>query len=367
MKKRTIICLTMLLILSMTLSACASGGSKSPSPSGGTPSGGSAPENAPELKAGAVLGVGGLGDQSFNDLVYAGLERAKSELGVEFDYAEPKQASDFELFLREMAVDGEYAVIIAIGFEQQDALTTVAAEFPEQKFGFIDGVVEAPNIVSYTTSEEQASFLVGALAGLMKADAASYGLGDTQEIGFVGALDIPLINKFRAGYEAGARYVNPDISVRGDYVGSFDDITTAKEIANTMNANGADIVYHAAGGAGLGVFQSATEKGGLAIGCNSNQNYIDPDHIMASMLKRVDVITFDIIQSAFTDGAFQGGATVEVGLSDEGVGYTCEQSNIAVSQEIIDQVEALKDEIIKGTLTIPTEKDAVDAFLAENQ
>ena len=361
MKKRTTTILAMLMILSMILSACASGGSNSP------PSGGNTSEGGSELKAGAVLGVGGLGDQSFNDLVYAGLERAQSELGVDFDYAEPKQASDFELFLREMAVDGEYAVIIAIGFEQQDALTTVAAEFPDQKFGFIDGVVEAPNIVSYTTAEEQASFLVGAMAGLVKADAAAYGLGDAQEIGFVGALNIPLINKFRAGYEAGARYVNPEISVRGDYVGSFDDITTAKEIANTMNANGADIIYHAAGGAGLGVFQSTAENNGLSIGCNSNQNYIDPDHIMASMLKRVDVITFDIVQSAFTEGAFQGGATVEVGLADEGVGYTCEQSNISVSQEILDQVESLKDEIVKGTLIIPSETDAVDAFLAENQ
>lgn len=316
------------------------------------------------LKVGAVLGEGGLGDQSFNDLVYAGLQRGKKELGVDFDYVEPKQISDFELFLREMAADGGYEVIIAIGFAQVDALTTVAAEFPEQKFGFIDGVVEAPNVVSYTTADEQGSFLVGALAGLLKKNAADYSLNEQQTIGFVGALDIPLINKFYAGFEAGARYVNPDISVRCDYVGSFDDITTAKEIANTMNAAGADVIYHAAGGAGLGVFQSAGELGYLAIGCNDNQNHINPDHIAASMLKRVDVVTQNIIRTACVDKTFQGGQTIEVGLSDEGIGYTFEDSNIKVSQEIVDQMEALKADIIGGKLTIPSDKSQIDGFLA---
>ena len=322
--------------------------------------------DATSVKVGAVLGVGGLGDQAFNDLIYAGLEQAKNDLGIEYDYVEPKQVSDFELFLREMAADGTYSVIISVGFEQQDALATVAAEFPEQKFGYIDGVVEAPNIASYTTADAEGAFLIGAMAGLMKSNAATYGLNTQTEIGFIGAVDVPLINRFRAGYEAGARYVNPDLTVQADYVGSFDDVTMAKEIANTMNTNGIDVILPAAGGAALGVFQSAAENDYIIFGGNSNQNPIEPDHIAASMLKRVDAITYDIIQSVCDGGTFQGGQAVEVGFSEEGIGYTCEGSNIALSQDLIDQVEAIKAKIESGELSIPSEMENVDAFLSEN-
>lgn len=346
------------LMLVVSLCGCGAGGNSSQT-SGENGS-------AAGVRVGAVLGVGGLGDQAFNDLIYVGLEQAKNDLGVEFDYVEPKQVSDFELFLREMAADGGYSVIISVGFEQQDALATVSAEFPEQKFGYIDGVVDAPNIASYTTADAEGAFLIGAMAGLMKADAASYGLNNQTEIGFIGAVDVPLINRFRAGYEAGARYVNPDLTVKSDYVGSFDDVTMGKEIANTMNTNGIDVILPAAGGAALGVFQSAVENNFIIFGGNSNQNPIEPDHIVASMLKRVDVITYDIIKSVCDGGTFQGGQAVEVGFSDGGIGYTCEGSNITLSQDIIDQIEAIKAKIESGELSVPTEMENVDAFLSEN-
>lgn len=359
MKKLTITCLTAMLALSLILCGCGADGTtfQSSDENGG----------AAVVKVGAVLGVGGLGDQAFNDLIYAGLEQAKNDLGIEFDYVEPKQVSDFELFLREMAADGSYSVIISVGFEQQDALTTVASEFPEQKFGYIDGVVDAPNVVSYTTADAEGSFLIGVMTGLMKADAETYGLNTQSEIGFIGAMDVPLINRFLAGYEAGARYVNPDLTVRTDYVGSFDDVTMAKEIANTMYANGIDIIIPAAGGAALGVFQSAAENDYITFGGNSNQNPIEPDHIVASMLKQVDVITYDIIKSVCDGGTFRGGEAVEAGLSDGAIDYTCEQSNITVSQDIINQIEAIKSQIINGELIIPTEKENVDTFLNENR
>ncbi len=155
-----------------------------------------------------------------------------------------------------------------------------------------------------------------------------------------------------------------------DYVSGsnpFSDTTTAKEIAVSQNSKGADIIYHAAGGSGLGVFQAAKEGGFYAIGCNSNQNIIDPDHIVASMLKRVDTAAFDVVKSAVVDNNLPVGTTVVLGLSDEGVGYTLDKSNIEVSDDIVAKVEAIKEKVISGELVVPETNEAVADFLAANQ
>jgi basic membrane protein A len=322
-----------------------------------------------EGKAACILGVGGLGDQSYNDLVYAGMKQAEEELGVKFDYAEPKQISDFELIMRDMASSGEYGVIVCVGFDQVDPLTKVAPEFPEQKFAIIDGEVAGENIASYTCKEEEGSFLVGVLAGLMKKNAVAYQLADNNQVGFVGALEIPLIVKFNAGFQAGAKYVNPNISVQTDYVSGnnpFSDTTTAKEIALSQNTKGADIIYHAAGGSGLGVFQAAKEKNFFAIGCNSNQNTIDPDHIVASMLKRVDTAAFQIVKSAIVNNSLITGSTTVLGIKDEGVGYTLESSNIKVSPDDLAVVESIREKIASGALTVPENMENIDGFLSAN-
>lgn len=321
-------------------------------------------------KAAVVLGVGGLGDQSFNDLVYAGMNKAKDELGVDFDYAEPKQISDFELILRDMASSAEYEVIVCVGFDQVDPLTKIAPEFPEQNFAIIDATVEAPNVASYESKEEQGSFLVGVLAGLMKTNYEAYNLNDKNQVGFIAALDIPLLNKFAAGYSAGVKYVNSDINVTIDYVGGnnpFSDTTTAKEIAISQNTKGADIVYAAAGGSGLGVYQGAKEAGFYAIGCNSNQNIIEPDSIVASMLKRVDTAAFEIVKAQVIDKNLNVGGTVVLGLADGGIDYTVEGSNIAVSAEDIKIVDEIKAKIAAGEIVVPEALDQVDSFLAENK
>ena len=320
-------------------------------------------------KAACILGVGGLGDQSYNDLVYSGMKKAESELGISFDYAEPKQISEFELIMRDMASSGQYSVIVCVGFDQVDPLTKVAPEFPDQKFALIDGVVEGANIANYTCMEEEGSFLVGALAGLMKKNAAAYSVADNNTIGFIAAMEIPLLVKFDAGYQAGAKFVNPSINVLTDYVGGnnpFSDTTTAKEIALTQYSKGADIIYHAAGGSGLGVFQAAAEQNFKAIGVNSNQNVLDPDHIVASMLKRVDTAAFEIVKAACVDGNLAVGSTTVLGVKDDGVGYTLEGSNIKVSDEDVAIIEGLRAKIADGTLVIPTTLEEVDAFLAAN-
>lgn len=320
-------------------------------------------------KNGVILGVGGLGDQGYNDLVFAGAKKAQTELGIDFDHAEPKQISEFELIMRDMAQSGEYDVIIGVGFDQVDPMNKVAPEFPEQNFAIIDGVVEQPNVVSYSSKEEEGSFMVGVLAGLMTKNAEAYKLTKTG-LGFIGAMEIPLIVKFNAGFQAGAKFVNPGVEVQTGYVSGdspFSDTSTAKEIALSQNQNGAGIIFHAAGGSGLGLFQAATEGDFYAIGANSNQNGIDPDHIVASMLKRVDTAAFEISKAASIDGNLPVNTQVTLGIKDDGVGYTLENSNVKIQDEHVKILEDLYKKIASGELVIPTKLEEVDSFLAANK
>ena len=318
-----------------------------------------------DVKIGMILGVGGLGDLSYNDLVYAGLDRAQKELGIDFDYVEPQSIADFETFLQQMASTRMYDVIISVGYDQVEPLKKIAPQFPNQKFAIIDENVALPNVASFVSKEEEGSFLVGALAGMVKKTDL---VKANNTIGFISALDIPLLDRFYAGYEAGARYVNPDIKVIANYVGGnapFSDITTAKEIALKQFSQGADIIYHAAGGSGLGLFQAAKEKGFYAIGVNSNQNVIDPDHIVASMLKRVDNAAYVIAESLVNGNLATGGLSV-LGLASDGIGYTVAESNVAVGPEILAVVEKIKEAIVSGELVVPDAHKDVASFLASN-
>ena len=304
-----------------------------------------------DMKAAVVFGLGGLGDQSYNDLAYEGMERAKEELGVDYDYAEPKEVTDFETILRAMSDSNEYEVIIGVGFDSVDALASVAPDYPDQKYASIDSSLVGDNIVSYSCKEQEGSFLVGALAAYMKQDAATYGLEDNHKYGFVGALENDIINHFAAGYRAGIEYVDSDADVAIQYVGGdnpFGDTTTAKEIATTQKGKGYDIIFHAAGGSGLGVFAAAQESDFIAIGANSNQNIIDPDHIVASMLKRVDVAAYDIVKAALE-------GDLQVGSENEGIGYTLDGSNIKVPEDVVEKLEEIKEKIIAGEIQVPVE------------
>ena len=249
-----------------------------------------------DMKAAVVFGLGGLGDQSYNDLAYEGMERAKEELGVDYDYAEPKEVTDFETILRAMSDSNEYEVIIGVGFDSVDALASVAPDYPDQKYASIDSSLVGDNIVSYSCKEQEGSFLVGALAAYMKQDAATYGLEDNHKYGFVGALENDIINHFAAAQES-------------DFI---------------------------------------------AIGANSNQNIIDPDHIVASMLKRVDVAAYDIVKAAL-EGDLQVGSEKVLGLEDEGIGYTLDGSNIKVPEDVVEKLEEIKEKIIAGEIQVPVE------------
>ena len=360
MKKKSVaVGLSMMMAASVIFSGC-----------GSADEGSKKEEKDSAGKVGCILGVGGLGDQAFNDLIYEGLEKAKEELNIDFDYAEPAQVSEFELMMRDMASSGEYGAIICVGFDQTDALAKVAPEFPDQQFAFIDGTLEAENVVNYAAKEEEGAFLAGALAGLMKKDAAAYGVEDNNTIGFIAALETPILLKWNSGYMAGAQYVNPEIKCLSDFVAGdnpFGDTTTAKEIAISQKNQGADIIFHAAGGAGLGVFDAAKEYDFYAIGCNSNQNTINPEHIVASILKRVDTAAYDIAKSAIIDEDLAVGTTVSLGLSDEGMDYTLEESKVPVSEKDIQIIDDINQKIVDGEIKVPSTIDAAEKFVKENQ
>ncbi len=322
-------------------------------------------EAAPK-KIGVVYTVNGRGDLAFNDSVYEGAERAAKELGVVVTHTEPKSVSEIEMSLEELSASGEYDLIISLCFESMDAAARVAAEYPEQMYVHIDDDLGLDNVRSYLGQENESAFLGGVLAGLMQSKeyCDSDLITDSKTIGIIGAVDANVVNRHIAGYMAGAKYVDPDIEVIYDYVGGFDDVAGGQSMAESMYAKGINICYNAASACGLGMYKAAGDKGFVAIGLDSNQNYIDPDHIAFSTMKNVDVWTYDAIKD-IVDGTFTGGAA-PMGLKDNGLGIAYENSNIVISDAAKEIVEGIKQKIIDGELTVPVTIADVDPFLAAN-
>lgn len=322
------------------------------------------PEVKP-LKVGIVFDVGGRGDLSFNDMAFAGLEKAQNEFKdkIKTHYLEPSEGgANREELLRLMAEDG-YDLIFGVGFLFTEHIQKVAKEFPNVKFGLIDGYIpelnDKSNVVCLLFKEQEGSFLVGAAAALKT---------KANKVGFVGGMKIPLIQKFEAGYIAGAKYVNPKITVLSDYIGTtgeaFKDPTRGKELTLAQIAKGADIIYHASGASGIGVIEAATEKKKLAIGVDADQSLTAKDeqkpYILTSMLKRVDVAVYETIKG-LVEGKYAGGYRV-FGVADDGVGYAKNQFNEAMISDIVPKLEELKQKIIKGEIVVPTDETELKAF-----
>lgn len=297
---------------------------------------------AADFKVGMVTDVGGLGDQSFNDAAYKGLKQAEEELGAKITVVESQTMTDYVPNLSSLAEQG-YDMVWAIGFLMADALDEVAEMYPDVTFGLIDSVVDHPNVVSVTFKEEEGSYLVGVIAGLMtKAD----------KVGFIGGMELPLIKKFQAGFETGVKAVNPNTRIFVGYTGAFDDPQTGKELALTQFGQGADIIYHASGACGIGVIKAAEEKDLYAIGVDSPQFGLAPDNVLTSMIKRVDVAVFNEVK-ALNDGNFSPGHRV-YGLAEDGVGYS-EHAKVMVPEYVLEIAEKYKNQIIKGHLEVPAE------------
>jgi len=305
-------------------------------------------------KIGVVFDVGGLGDKSFNDAANRGMVKAKTELGVQTQYIEPGDGSDRESAVRQRAAAGDN-LVIGVGFIFSDDITKLASQFPDTKFACIDynlpqGVEKTPpNLVGLRFREHEGSFLVGAIAGRVT---------KTKKLGFVGGMKIPLIRKFEAGYEAGVKYVCPDCTVLSAYAGTepkaFADPTKGKELALSQYARGVDIVYHASGKTGDGVFDAAKEQKKFAIGVDSDQFHVAPCCVLTSMIKKVDVAVFDAIKQV-ADGKFENGVH-EFGVADNGVGFVYDDNNRAfIPQAVVDEVNGLAKQIVAGTIKVPSE------------
>jgi basic membrane protein A len=314
------------------------------------------------VNVGMVYATGGLGDGSFNDQAQQGIKKAAQELGVKYDEAQPSEVSQFKTFQTQFAksTSPAYDLISCIGFLQADALSETAPAYPEQNFMIVDSVVDEPNVGSYVFAEHEGSFLVGQLAGLLTAKDFSAGAGATtsgsSKLGFVGGVESPLIKKFEAGFIAGAKYANDSVEVQSTYVGSFNDPAGGKEAALAMYNNGADIVYHASGNTGTGVFQAAQQKGRFAIGVDRDQSVTKPsyaDVILASMVKRVDTAVYNSVKSV-VNGTFEGGSTTALGLKDEGVAIVYgKELGAEISEDVKSKISTAKQAIIDGEITVP--------------
>ncbi|MCX7884617.1 MAG: BMP family ABC transporter substrate-binding protein [Caloramator sp.] len=310
------------------------------------------------VKIGLATDEGGKGDKSFNDAAIAGLDKIASEYTVEPVILESKQNDQYEPNLKNLATAND--LIFAVGFKMKDALKKVATANPDKKFAIIDETVNLPNVESICFKEEEGSFLMGVIAAKTS---------QTGKIGFVGGIDTPLIQKFEAGFIAGVKSVNPEAAKELQnrknvkYANSFSDINKGYELAKSLYNSGCDVIYHAAGGVGLGVFNAAKDMKKWAIGVDSDQAVTVPkakDVILCSMLKRVDVGTYSASKDMI-ENKFKGGSTLVLGLKEDGVGIA-PTVNPAVQQSTIDLANKYKEAIINGTIVVPSTLDDVKKF-----
>jgi len=316
------------------------------------------PPAAAAMKAGMVTDVGGLGDKSFNDLSWAGLEKAKTELGIETKALSSKSMADYETNLTSLA-DAGYSPIFAVGFLMQDAVTKMATSTPDTNFGGIDIFVTDPpkNFVGLNFKEQEAGYLAGVVAGLATKATFDTRLNSKNIIGFVGGMAIPPVQRYEAGFVAGAKSVNPTVKVISLYAGKFDDQAKGKELGLSLISDGADVVFAAAGQTGIGTFTACQEsKKALFIGVDSDQflTLTNPgDTILTSAVKKIDVAVFSVLKQA-KDGAFPGGQNLSFGLKDDGVGISpFHDFDAKVPQAIKDAVDKATADVKAGTVTVP--------------
>lgn len=302
-----------------------------------------------QLTLGMVTDVGGLGDKSFNDSAYRGLQEAQTELGAHIAVLQSRSAADYQPNLSALT-EQHLDMIYAIGFLMNKDVDQIAKQNPNQHYAIIDAVVDDPNVVSATFKEEDGSFLAGALAALVS---------KTHHVAFLGGQDIPLLRKFEAGFTAGVHQIDPSIKVDVKYVGSFDDVPSGEELANVLYNGGADIIFAAAGKAGLGVIDAAkSRRNDYVIGVDSNQDGLAPGKILTSMVKHVDVAVLDIAKAIDRKKPLTG--HLVLGLKDNGVGLTDFQyTRSIIGRSNIGEIDKIRQAIVSGRITPPSTREGL--------
>ncbi|MDK2866947.1 MAG: basic rane protein [Clostridiales bacterium] len=358
MSKKSVALMLVFLLVGMMFAGCAQKAEPAPAATETTAQETTAPEATTETPApaepmvmGMITDTGGLGDQSFNDSAWMGLEKAEQDFGIERQVLESQSADDYMPNLVSFAEEG-VDLIYGVGFLFDESMKTVADKFPDQKFAIIDSSgLEKDNVAEIVFAENEGSFLVGVIAGLKT---------ETNVIGFIGGMKFPLIEKFEYGFKAGVKSVNPDAEVIVNYADSFEDSAKGKEIALVQHQAGADVIFHAAGGVGAGLIEAAKEEGFWAIGVDQDQSHLAPENVLCSMMKRVDVGVYKVAQSVI-DGTFESG-TIVFDAKNDGVGYSDLAGNLT------DDLKAAADKYLEaikaGTFVVPATEAEFDAFEA---
>ncbi|WBW98806.1 BMP family lipoprotein [Oceanirhabdus sp. W0125-5] len=330
-------------------------------------------EKGEEVKVGLVTDEGGVNDKSFNQSADTGIKEAGKSLNVKYNFIESQSKEDYAENLEALIDDGK-DVVFAVGFQMGDAVANMSAKYENAKIAIIDFAYEDPtteekeqpaNVHSIVFKEHEGSFLVGVIAGLTTT---------TNRVGFIGGKDFPLINRFEYGFAAGVMSVNPEagkplVSREAvKYADSFSEVNKGYEIAKALYDEGCDVIYHAAGGVGIGLFKATAElreagKEVWAIGVDMDQAVTLPEYkdvILSSMIKRVDTATNSVVND-IAKGEFKGGEVTALGLKEEGVGIS-ESSKEHVSEETLAKVEEAKKAIIAGEIVVPSTEEELKAF-----
>ncbi|SHF52951.1 BMP family lipoprotein [Ornithinibacillus halophilus] len=367
MRNRKFILFALLLTIGLVLAACGGGDNNENANNNNNDASGDNGNNeeTTDFSAAMVTDIGGVDDKSFNQSAWEGLKAWGEDNGLSqgngFDYAQSDAPEDYVPNITRLVRDN-YDLIFGIGFELKEDIQDAAEKNENTYFGLVDDLVDSPNAVSITFKEHQGSFLVGVAAALKT---------ETNKLGFVGGVDSPLINKFEAGFIAGAKSVNPDITVNVQYAESFGDSSKGKMIAADMYNNDIDVIYHASGGTGNGVFNEARDlknaepdRAIWVIGVDRDQHEEgeigDHNVTLTSMVKRVDVAVQDVTKRA-QDGDFPGGEQLEYGLEENGIAVATTNEE-AMTDDIISAVEEWKEKILNGDVEVPSTRDELKAF-----
>jgi basic membrane protein A len=369
MKKRLVALLTSVAVVATLLVGCAGNNNAENNTANDATNNNTETEQKDErietdITVGLSTDAGGRGDKSFNDSAIAGLDKIQTEYTVEPVILESQSQDDYVPYLTQLSEDND--LIFGVGFLMQSSIEEVASIASDKNFGIIDSVVDLPNVVSIGFKEQEGSFLMGVIAGKMT---------KTNQVGFIGGIDMPLIQRFEAGFIAGVMSVNPEAAEKlldrsnVAYTGAFDNPQAGQEAAKKLYSAGADVVFHASGACGLGLLQEAHEqrangKEVWAIGVDSDQAAIVPEYadaILSSMMKRVDTATYDVSKSLI-EGNFKGGEVVVYGLAEDGVGLAATTADNTPA-DIIELCETYKAAIIKGDIVVPEDLDQAKAFV----
>jgi len=295
-----------------------------------------------------VTNQSGLGDQSFNDAAWEGLGQAEAKYGIERKVLESREQAQYVPNLSTLAEQGA-SLVVGVGFMIKDAVAETAEMYPDTYFGMVDGSVELPNVASIHFRENEGAFLVGAIAAKVS---------KTGTIGFVGGMSTPVTNRFEAGYRAGAMTANPDIEVLVSYAGTFADAAKGEEMANPQYDQGADVIFQVAGQTGLGVINAAKKKGKFVIGVDRDQNYLAPENVLSSMIKRVDIAVLNAV-AMVVDGTFKGGHYY-YGINEGAIDFAT--SGNLIPADVVEYANMLKEKIVAGDITAPATYEELEKF-----